>query len=93
MRPRETGTAVGEEWDHLADPVDLRDHDVVDLRAHARVRQRPEQNRARTTAERAALLPCGVRKPPIVHHPPAADDTRRAESCPTPARTPPGQVR
>ncbi|WP_317447715.1 hypothetical protein [Streptomyces collinus] len=48
LGPRPQGLD-GEEWDHLTD--------AIDLYTHARVQQRLEQMRARTTAERAALLP------------------------------------
>ncbi|MGV9901932.1 hypothetical protein ACWDU8_05425 [Streptomyces sp. NPDC003388] len=52
-RPRRLGPRPagldGDEWDHLTD--------VIDRYTHARVQHRLEQMRARTTAERAALLP------------------------------------
>ncbi|MGW3361218.1 AAA family ATPase [Streptomyces bungoensis] len=48
LGPRPAGLD-GEEWDHLTD--------AIDLYTHARVQHRLEQIRARTTAERAALLP------------------------------------
>ncbi|MFE5191919.1 hypothetical protein [Streptomyces sp. NPDC056628] len=48
LGPRPAGLD-GEEWDHLTD--------AIDLYIHARVQRRLEQIRARTTAERAALLP------------------------------------
>ncbi|MFF8478699.1 MobF family relaxase [Streptomyces sp. NPDC015414] len=48
LGPRPAGLN-GEEWDHLTD--------AIDLYTHARVQHRLEQIRARTTAERAAMLP------------------------------------
>ncbi|MFE5407094.1 MobF family relaxase [Streptomyces sp. NPDC056580] len=48
LGPRPAGLD-GEDWDHLTD--------AIDLYTHARVQHRLEQMRARTTAERAALLP------------------------------------
>jgi conjugative relaxase-like TrwC/TraI family protein len=48
LGPRPAGLD-GEEWDHLTD--------AIDLYTHARVERRLEQMRARTAAERAALLP------------------------------------
>ncbi|MER6038351.1 hypothetical protein ABT133_31330 [Streptomyces sp. NPDC001835] len=48
LGPRPAGLD-GEEWDHLTD--------AIDLYTHARVQHRLKQMRARTTAERAALLP------------------------------------
>ncbi|MFE1781574.1 MobF family relaxase [Streptomyces sp. NPDC059506] len=48
LGPRPAGLE-GEEWDHLTD--------AIDLYTHARVERRLEQMRARTAAERAALLP------------------------------------
>ncbi|MFI1701417.1 MobF family relaxase [Streptomyces bobili] len=48
LGPRPQGLDV-EEWDHLTD--------AIDLYTHARVERRLEQMRARTAAERAALLP------------------------------------
>ncbi|MFF7115429.1 MobF family relaxase [Streptomyces albogriseolus] len=48
LGPRPAGLD-GEEWDHLTD--------AIDLYTHARVQRRLEQIRARTTAQRAALLP------------------------------------
>ncbi|MFD5079522.1 MobF family relaxase [Streptomyces sp. NPDC058371] len=57
LGPRPQGLD-GEEWDHLTD--------AVDLYTHARVQRRLEQMRARTAAERAALLPptSPMRQPP-----------------------------
>ncbi|MFF2205873.1 hypothetical protein [Streptomyces sp. NPDC058145] len=48
LGPRPAGLD-GEEWDQLTD--------AIDLYTHARVQHRLEQMRARTTAERATLLP------------------------------------
>ncbi|MER5888046.1 MobF family relaxase [Streptomyces sp. NPDC001941] len=48
LGPRPPGLD-GEEWDHLTD--------AIDLYTHARVASRLEQIRARTTTQRAALLP------------------------------------
>ncbi|MGZ2361686.1 relaxase domain-containing protein [Streptomyces sp. 372A] len=48
LGPRPAGLD-GEEWDHLTD--------AIDLYTHARVGHRLEQMRARTAAQRAALLP------------------------------------
>lgn len=48
LGPRPQGLD-SEEWDHLTD--------AIDLYTHARVQRRLEQMRARTVAERAALLP------------------------------------
>ncbi|MEU3664335.1 hypothetical protein AB0E77_32050 [Streptomyces sp. NPDC032940] len=48
LGPRPAGLDA-EEWDHLTD--------AIDLYTHARVARRLEQIRARTDAERAALLP------------------------------------
>ncbi|MEU5241680.1 MobF family relaxase [Streptomyces lydicus] len=48
LGPRPQGLD-SEEWDHLTD--------AIDLYTHARIQRRLEQMRARTTAERTALLP------------------------------------
>ncbi|MFD7861593.1 MobF family relaxase [Streptomyces sp. NPDC059783] len=48
LGPRPAGLD-GEEWDHLTD--------AIDLYTHARIEHRLEQMRARTAAQRAALLP------------------------------------
>ncbi|MFM9709086.1 hypothetical protein [Streptomyces galilaeus] len=48
LGPRTVGLDA-EDWDHLTD--------AIDLSTHARVQHRLEQIRARTTAERAAVLP------------------------------------
>lgn len=48
LGPRPAGLD-GDEWDHLTD--------AIDLYTHARVQHRLEQMRARTAADRAALLP------------------------------------
>ncbi|MFF0836723.1 MULTISPECIES: hypothetical protein [unclassified Streptomyces] len=78
LGPRPQGLD-GEEWDHLTD--------AIDLYAHARVQHRLEQIRARTTAERAALLPptSPLRQPlPEAHRPghrPPSNDAMPAWSC------------
>ncbi|MFE2102634.1 ATP-dependent RecD-like DNA helicase, partial [Streptomyces sp. NPDC059468] len=63
LGPRPQGLE-GEEWDHLTD--------AIDLYTHARVQRRLEQMRARTEAERAALLPptSPLRQPPPEAHRP-----------------------
>ncbi|GGW77917.1 MULTISPECIES: hypothetical protein [Streptomyces] len=48
LGPRPVGLDA-EDWDHLTD--------AIDLYTHARVQHRLQQIRARTTAERAAVLP------------------------------------
>ncbi|MFJ3658817.1 MobF family relaxase [Streptomyces nigra] len=63
LGPRPAGLD-GEEWDHLTD--------AIDLYTHARVQRRLEQIRARTTAERAALLPASS---PL--HPQLPEETTR----------------
>ncbi|MFH8260532.1 MobF family relaxase [Streptomyces roseolus] len=63
LGPRPAGLD-GEEWDHLTD--------AIDLYTHARVERRLEQMRARTTAQRAALLPPTS---PLLQQPPP--DTNR----------------
>lgn len=66
------GGLDGEEWDHLAD--------AIDLYTHARVQRRLEQMRARTAAERAALLPptspLRQQPPPDTHRPGQRPPTR-----------------
>nr|WP_308299338.1 AAA family ATPase [Streptomyces sp. CL12-4] len=66
LGPRPAGLDA-EEWDHLTD--------AIDLYTHARVARRLEQIRARTEAERAALLPptSPLRRQP----PPQEPRTRR----------------
>ncbi|WP_258311460.1 hypothetical protein [Streptomyces sp. NWU49] len=54
----------GEEWGHLTD--------AIDLYTHARVQHRLEDLRARTAAERTALLP-----PTSPLHPPPPDGPHR----------------
>ncbi|MFC8784944.1 hypothetical protein [Streptomyces nigra] len=68
LGPRPAGLD-GEEWDHLTD--------AIDLYTHARVQRRLEQIRARTTAERAALLPASS---PL--HPQLPETTRPAPGSP-----------
>ncbi|MBW3709778.1 hypothetical protein DTB58_39205, partial [Streptomyces griseus] len=64
LGPRPAGLH-GEEWDHLTD--------AIDLYTHARVERRLEQIRARTAAQRAALLP---QAPPLrPQQPPDTDRT------------------
>ncbi|MFF1680738.1 MobF family relaxase [Streptomyces sp. NPDC058256] len=71
LGPRPEGLD-GEEWDHLID--------AVDLYTHARVERRLEQMRARTAAERAALLPptspLSQQSPPDTHLPGNRPPTR-----------------
>ncbi|MEU7306133.1 MobF family relaxase [Streptomyces sp. NPDC007206] len=63
LGPRPQGLD-GEEWDHLTD--------AIDLYTHARVQRRLEQMKARTAAERAALLAptSPLRQPPPDTHRP-----------------------
>ncbi|CAL9677122.1 hypothetical protein SUDANB105_08023 [Streptomyces sp. enrichment culture] len=70
LGPRPAGLD-GEEWDHLTD--------AIDLYTHARVQHRLEQIRARTAAERAALLPPTSplrQSPPDTHRPSHRSPTR-----------------
>ncbi|MFF3959672.1 MobF family relaxase [Streptomyces sp. NPDC001890] len=71
LGPRPAGLD-GEEWDHLTD--------AIDLYTHARVARRLEQMRARTAADRAALLPptspLRQQPPPDTHRPGHGSPTR-----------------
>ncbi|MFJ5817336.1 MobF family relaxase [Streptomyces sp. NPDC093108] len=71
LGPRPPGLD-GEEWDHLTD--------AIDLYTHARVERRLEQMRARTAADRAALLPptstLRQQPPPGTHRPGHRPPTR-----------------
>lgn len=71
LGPRPQGLD-GEEWDHLTD--------AIDLYTHARIERRLEQMRARTAAERAALLPptspLRQQPPPEPHRPGHRPPTR-----------------
>lgn len=71
LGPRPAGLDA-EEWDHLTD--------AIDLYTHARVERRLEQMRARTAAERAALLPptspLREQPPPDTHRPGHRPPTR-----------------
>ncbi len=70
LGPRPAGLD-GEEWDHLTD--------AIDLYTRARIESRLEQMRARTAAERAALLPptSPLRRPqPEPHRPGRRPPTR-----------------
>ncbi|MGW6144404.1 MobF family relaxase [Streptomyces sp. NPDC055140] len=70
LGPRPAGLD-GDDWDHLTD--------AIDLYTHARVERRLEHMRARTDAERAALLPptSPLRQaPPDTHHPGHRPPTR-----------------
>ncbi|WP_244529877.1 hypothetical protein [Streptomyces wuyuanensis] len=62
LGPRPAGLEAGD-WNHLTD--------AIDLYTHARIQRRLEQLRARTTAERATLLP--PTSPLRRQHPPDTD--------------------
>jgi hypothetical protein len=70
LGPRPAGLD-GEDWDHLTD--------AIDLYTHARVERRVEDMRARTTAQRAVLLPPNS---PLRQQPPP--DTNRPGHRPPP---------